>query len=436
VSTLDALHTPEQVVRETCAVVLAGGRGARLMELTATRAKPAVPFAGGLRIIDFTLSNCVNSGIRHISVLTQYKALDLIRHVSRAWGFLDGLRGEYIESVPAQQQGAHGWYRGTADAVHQNLDLVLASDPAWVLVLAGDHVYKMDYGRLLVEHVARGADATVACLAVPLAQASAFGVVCTDGLARVTAFCEKPRRPQAMVGHPEQALVSMGVYVFSAPFLRRELSRDAVDRASLHDFGVDVLPIIFQRARVYAHDFAQSCVQAPGSTPYWRDVGTLDAYWQAHMDLVRPEPALDLDDPAWPIRGMPGPVRAARFVFDEDGCRGLALDSLVCGGCVVRGSTVRRSVLFAGVQLAPGSVVEDCVVLPGARVGERCIVRRAIIDEGCELPTGLRIGVQVDEDRARFTVSPGGVTLVTPPMLAAAPHGRAQQPPTAGIDAR
>lgn len=408
---------PDHALKSTCAVVLAGGRGLRLKQMTDTRAKPAVPFAGTLRIIDFTLSNCVNSGLRHVSVLTQYKAQSLIRHVVRAWGFLDSARGESIDIIPAQQQHGECWYLGTADAVHQNMDMLRESDPKFVLVLAADHVYKMDYERLVAEHVRRDADVTVACIDVPLAQASAFGVVCTDPDGRVRAFSEKPARPAPVTGRPGVALASMGVYVFSAAFLWRELERDAGDARSCHDFGGDILPAVVPRARVFAHDFAESCVGAGVARPYWRDVGTLDAYWAANMDLIRPTPELDLYDEGWPVRGMPQQLPGAKFIFDEDGRRGMATDSLVCGGCIVSGATVRRAMLFPKVRVAEGSVVEDSLLLPGVSVGRNVVLRRAIVDEHCVLPDGIKVGVCPDEDRARFHVSEGGVTLVTADML-------------------
>ncbi len=407
-----------RILRSTYAVVLAGGRGSRLKQLTDGRAKPAVPFAGNLRIIDFTLSNCINSGIRRVSVLTQYKAQTLIHHVARAWGFLDPNRDEFVDVVPAQQQIGEGWYSGTANAVYQNLDMLREADPEYVLVLAGDHVYKMDYGRIVAEHARRGAEVTVACVEVPLAQASALGVMCVDGDGRVTAFAEKPVNPVAMPGRPGVALASMGIYVFDAAFLYRELCRDAVDTPSCHDFGGNIIPRVCARARVYAHDFSRSCVNEGGAPPYWRDVGTLDAYWEANMDLIRARPELNLYDDAWPIRGLQDSLPPSKFVFDDDGHRGMAIDSLVAGGCIVGGAAVRRSMLFSKVRIGDGSVVEDSLLLPNVIVGRDVVLRRAIIDERCVLPDGIKIGVFPGEDRARFTVTEKGVTLVTPAMLA------------------
>ena len=407
-----------RALRSTYAVVLAGGRGSRLKQLTDGRAKPAVPFAGNLRIIDFTLSNCVNSGIRRVSVLTQYKAQTLIRHVARAWGFLDPNRGEFVDVVPAQQQTGEGWYSGTANAVYQNLDLLRDADPQYVLVLAGDQVYKMDYGRIIAEHAGRGAEVTVACVEVPLAQATAFGVMAVDAQGRVSAFAEKPASPVAVPGRPGVALASMGIYVFDAAFLYRELRRDAADALSCHDFGGNVIPRVLARARVYAHEFSRSCVDKGGAPPYWRDVGTLDAYWEANMDLIRARPGLNLHDDAWPIRGLQESLPPSTFAFDEDGRRGTMVDSLVAGGCVVVGAAVRRSILSSNVRIGEGSVVEDSLLLPNVTVGRNVVLRRAIVDERCVLPDGIKIGVYPGEDRARFTITEKGVTLVTPAMLA------------------
>ena len=415
---------PNHLMQSTFAVVLAGGRGARLRQLTDWRAKPAMPFAGKLKIVDFALSNCVNSGIRRIGVLTQYKSQSLIRHITRGWGFLDTSLGEFVDVVPAQQQIDEGWYSGTANAVYQNLDMLREAAPQYVLVLAGDHVYKMDYGRILAEHVGRGADATVACIEVPIAQASAFGVLQVEPDGRVSAFEEKPSNPVAMPGHPELALASMGIYVFNAAFLYRELKRDAADACSCHDFGGSIFPGLLARARVFAHDFVDSCVNMIDERPYWRDVGTIDAYWEANMDLTRPLPELNLYDDAWPIRSMQHQLPPAKFVFDEDGRRGTAIDSLVSSGCIVSGATVRRSLLFSKVRVSDGSVIEDSLVLPNVSVGRNVVLRRAIIDKHCVLPDGIKIGVYPDEDRARFTVTEKGVTLVTPDMLGQSVHSK------------
>lgn len=406
------------LVRQAFAFVLAGGRGSRLMQLTAERAKPAVPFGGKFRIIDFTLSNCVNSGVRRIGVATQYKANSLIQHIQRAWSFLDGRFGEFVQLLPAQQQIGQSWYRGTADAVFQNLGVLREQAPRFVVVLAGDHVYKMDYGRMLAEHVARQADLTVGCVEVPLEEARSLGVMAVDGAGRVIGFAEKPAEPMPLPGHPDRALASMGVYVFSAAFLYEQLARDADDPRSSHDFGRDVIPHVVPRYRVWAHRFADSCVgMKPGAAPYWRDVGTVDAYWEANLELTRVLPALDLYDERWPIWTHQEQLPPAKFVLDEEGRRGMALDSLVSGGDVVSGALVRRSLLFSDVRIDEGSVVEDSVVLPGVRVGRGAVLRRAVIDSGCRIPDGTRLGADPASDRQRFHVTAGGVTLVTAPML-------------------
>ncbi|MDE1949953.1 MAG: glucose-1-phosphate adenylyltransferase [Burkholderiales bacterium] len=410
---------PDRVLQSTLALVLAGGRGSRLEPLTDADAKPALPFGGHLNLIDFTLSNCINSGLRRVAVLTQYKAQSLIRHITRAWGSLDAGLGEFVDIVPAQQRIGEDWYRGTADAVFQNLDLLAETGARHVLVLAGDHVYKMDYGPMLREHLRRGAELSMACCEVPIEQAPAFGVVrCADD-GRITAFEEKPAHPWSQRAHPGQALVSMGVYAFETAALVAALREDAADPASCHDFGHDLIPRLIRLARVYAHDFAASCVHPVGAQPYWRDVGTLDAYWQAHMELLGASPAFELDDETWPLRGLPAQLPPARFVCDEEGRSGMALDSLVDNGCVVRGATVRRSLLFAQARVGEGSIVEESLLLPGARVGRRVRLRRTIVDRRCALPDGLCVGLHPDEDRARFAISAGGICVVTAAMLAA-----------------
>ncbi len=405
-------------------IVMAGGEGKRLYPLTADRAKPAVPFGGAYRLIDFVLSNLVNARYLRICVLTQYKARSLIRHITRGWGILDVSLGEFIDVVPAQQQHGERWCSGTADAVYQNLDMLREADPLYVLVLAGDHIYKMDYSHIIADHVKRAADATVACIEVPLDQATAFGVMRIDADNRIVDFQEKPAKPSPIPGHPGLALASMGIYVFSAEFLYQELAYDAGDTASRHDFGRDIIPRILKRARVFAHDFADSCVNTIGARPYWRDVGTLDAYWEANIDLIRPVPDLNLYDDAWPIRSLHHQLPPAKFVFDGDACRGMALDSLVASGCIVSGATVRRSMLFSKVLIRERSVVEDSLVLPNVTVGRDVVLRRTIIDKHCLLPDGLKVGVDPVEDRARYTVTERGVTLVTPEMLGQHVHAR------------
>jgi glucose-1-phosphate adenylyltransferase len=418
----EGLRFVSDITRDAYAMVLAGGRGSRLHELTDWRAKPAVPFAGKFRIIDFTLSNCVNSGVRRIGVATQYKAQSLIRHIQRAWSFLDGRFGDFVDVMPAQQQIQENWYQGTADAVYQNLDAIRDAQPGYVLVLSGDHVYKMNYEKLLAFHVRKGADLTVACVEVPLAEASAFGVMRVDADGRVEEFVEKPASPSPMPGRPDTALVNMGVYVFSAEFLYDQLSRDAADRGSRHDFGHDLIPHAVRRHRVYAQPFSESFAGAPGSLPYWRDVGTIDAYWSANMELAGITPELNLYDEDWPIWTYQEQTPPAKFVFDDANRRGMAIDSMVAGGTIISGAIVRRSMLFTRVRVHSFAVVEDSVLLPKVEVERNCIVRRAVIDRGCRIPEGMRIGVDPDEDRRRFRVTEQGVVLVTPDMLGQGIH--------------
>jgi glucose-1-phosphate adenylyltransferase len=407
-----------QLTRGTLAMILAGGRGARLGPLTDWRAKPAVPFGGKFRIIDFALSNCVNSGVRRIGILTQYKAQSLIRHVQNGWGFLDGRLGEFVELMPAQQRVWTEWYRGTADAVFQNLDILRRHEPRYVLVLAGDHVYKMDYSKLLADHVRRGADLTVGCIGVPLDQARSFGVMAVDEAMRITAFAEKPDRPAPIPGSPDVALASMGIYVFNAPFLYEALVRDADDRRSSHDFGKDIIPrLVASGYRVVAHPFSDSCVNMSEGRPYWRDVGTVDAYWEANMELVKVTPDLNLYDAEWPIWTFQVQLPPAKFVFDDDGRRGMAVDSMVSGGCLISGSLVRRSLLFSDVRVHSYCTLEDAVVLPGVEIGRHCVLKRVILDRACRLAPGTKIGVDPIEDRKRFHLSEKGVVLVTPEML-------------------
>ncbi len=412
-------HDPRRALTQrSYALVLAGGRGSRLRQLTDHRSKPALPFAGTMRIVDFALGNCVNSGLRRIGVLTQYKAQSLIRHVERSWGFLESSLGEYVDIVPAQQQRDERWYTGTADAVHQNLDILREAQPDYVVVLGGDHVYKMDYSLMLAEHVDCGADMSVACLQVPLDDAREFGVMTVDARDRVVGFDEKPAQPVGLPGRPDRALASMGIYVFSADFLIDQLERDAVDAASSHDFGKDLIPRLVGHAHVHAHRFENSCVNMVGDRPYWRDVGTLDAYWEANLDLTHVVPELNLYDDAWPLLGRRLHRPPAKFVFDDAGRRGVAIDSLVADGCIVSGAQVRRSILFYNARVGEGSRVEDAVLLPDVRIGRDVRVQRAIIDKRCVLPDGLRIGFDADADRERFCVSERGVVLVTPQMLA------------------
>ena len=423
--------------RAPCALVLAGGRGSRLHALTDRCAKPAVPFAAGYRIIDFVLSNCVHSGLRHVGVLTQYKAQSLIRHLSQAWAGAWGAQGR-LDVVPAQQQRGDGWYAGTADAVWQNAELVRESGADQVLVLGGDHVYRMDYRVLLDEHRRSGAQVSVACLEVPLSQAGQLGVMGVDGTGRVHTFDEKPARPVPLPGRPQSALASMGLYVFDTAVLLEALARDAADARSRHDFGRDVLPQLIDRHTVRAHRFERSHVGPPGAAPYWRDVGTLDAYWETHMDLLGETPRLPLHDEDWPVlrsppRWPPALLRGGRqerglaATAGGDGPpNGLhvactqALDCLLGEGSEVGAATLQRSVLFPRARVGDGCRLQDTLLLPGASVGRGVTLRRVIVEEGCAIGDGFIAGVDALHDRQRgFHVTPGGVTLITAERLAA-----------------
>lgn len=406
-------------VRQTIALVLAGGRGSRLQGLTEHCAKPAVYFGGKFRIIDFVLSNCLNSGVHRIGVLTQYKSHSLLRHLQHGWSFLRNEFNEFIDLLPAQQRvDEESWYRGTADAVYQNLDILRDLGARYILILAGDHVYKMNYARLIDDHVAQGQPCTVACIEVPLADACAFGVMTVDATRRITQFEEKPTDPQAMPDKPGLALASMGVYVFDADYLFAALDQDVHDPCSSHDFGKDLIPAMVARGEAVAHPFSLSCVRTTVDAPsYWRDVGTVDAYWATNIDLTNTIPEIDLYDRDWPIWTYQDTLPPAKFVFDDEGRRGMAVDSLVAGGCIVSGALVRRSVLFTGVHLHSYSSVEECVILPGADVGRRCRLRKVVIDEGCHIPPGMTIGFDADADAQRFHRSAGGVVLVTAAML-------------------
>jgi glucose-1-phosphate adenylyltransferase len=405
-----------QLTKSTMAVVMAGGRGERLRHLTRNRAKPAMPFGGKYRIIDFSLSNCVNSGIRQILVLTQYKAHSLIQHIQRGWGYLRGELGEFVQLVPAQQQIGDVWYRGTADSVYQNLDIIDAYHPDLVLVLAGDHVYKMDYGPMIAFHVERGADITVGVVQVPVERASEFGVMTVDDSQRIIRFTEKPARPEPMPGCPDLALASMGIYVFDREFLQQRLIADAADSRSAHDFGKNIIPGTIGSGRVFAYPFEDVKTAAQA---YWRDVGTVDAFYEANMELVYVTPELNLYDEDWPIWTYQEHMPSAKFVLDEDGRRGEAINSLVSGGCIISGATVRESILFSNTHIKERSQVHRSVLLPNVRVGSNCRINKAIIDEGAEIPDNTEIGVDSAADRLNFHVTEGGVALVTPDMLAA-----------------
>ncbi len=406
------------LTKSTVALILAGGRGSRLKHLTDWRAKPAVPFGGKFRIIDFPLSNCLNSGIRRIGVVTQYKAHSLIQHLQRGWGFLRGEFNEFIDLLPAQQRiHEDEWYKGTADAVFQNMDILRRYGPAVVLVLAGDHIYKMDYGEMLAAHAASAADVTIACLEVPIEDAKSFGVVSVDEYQRITAFDEKPANPRPIPGDPTRAFASMGIYIFNAKFLYEQLIRDADDSKSSHDFGKDIIPHLVSRYRVFAHRFSDSCVGAPGEVPYWRDVGTIDAYWEANMELAKITPDLNLYDEKWPIWTYQEQLPPAKFVFDDNERRGMAVDSMVSGGCIISGATVRSSVLFSDVRVNSYSEVTDSVILPKVDIGRYVRLNKVVVDKHCRIPDGLEVGFDREKDRQRFYVSERGITLITPEML-------------------
>ncbi len=398
----------------TVALVLAGGRGSRLKQLTDWRAKPAVPFGGKFRIIDFPMSNCINSGIRRVSVITQYKSHSLQRHLQRGWAFMSGQFGEFVEVLPAQQRMGEGWYVGTADAVYQNLDIIRHYDPQYVIILAGDHIYKMDYGKMIAAHVAKGADITVGCIPVPLEEAKAFGVMAIDDESRIVEFAEKPDSPEHMPGDETQSLASMGIYVFSAQYLRERLVEDAANETSTHDFGHDLIPHAIENANAFAFPFLDANTSASG---YWKDVGTIDSYWDANINLAEINPDLNLYDENWPIWTNQDQLPPAKFAFDTDDRRGMAVDSLVSGGCLITGAVVRHSVLFSNVRVHSYSTVEDSVILPDVTINQNCRIKRCVIDKGTIIPEGTVIGENPEEDAKRFYLSEGGIVLVTPEML-------------------
>lgn len=399
----------------TLAVIMAGGRGERLGPLTAHRCKPATPFGGKFRIIDFVLSNCVNSGIRQINVLTQYKAQSLIQHVQRGWNYLRGEFGEFVDVIPAQQQIGAMWYRGTADSVYQNLDAILSHRPKHVLVLAGDHIYKMDYGPMIAYHVEKGADITVGVVEVPRETAAkAFGVLTATEWNRVTKFTEKPVDPDPMPGRPDIALASMGIYVFNTKLLEKLLIEDAADPDSAHDFGKNIVPKAIEHMQVFAYPFQDVKTRAQN---YWRDVGTVDAFYEANIELVHVAPELNIYDREWPIWTYQLQQPPAKFVLDDVGRVGTAINSMVSGGSIVSGALVRESLLFSNVRVDERSVVERSVVLPDVDIGKGCTIRGAILDEGCQVPDGMSIGVDRAADRAKFHVTDLGVVLVTADML-------------------
>jgi glucose-1-phosphate adenylyltransferase len=406
------------LVRSAMAYVLAGGRGSRLKELTDIRAKPAVYFGGKSRIIDFALSNALNSGIRRISVATQYKAHSLIRHMQRGWNFFRPERNESFDILPASQRFGDNWYAGTADAVYQNIDIIESYAPQYIVLLAGDHIYKMDYETMLAQHVESGADVTVGCIEVPRMQATGFGVMAVDADDRITDFIEKPADPPGMPDNPDIALASMGIYVFATNVLFDQLRRDAAEPGSSRDFGRDIIPYLVRGGRAVAHRFSRSCVRSDTEQEtYWRDVGTVDAYWEANIDLTDVVPALDLFDRDWPIWTYGEITPPAKFVHDQDGRRGEAISSLVSGGCIISGARLRRTLLFTGVHVHSYAQVENALILPDADIGRGARLRNVIVEKGVRIPPGLVVGEDADDDALRFSRSEKGICLITKSMI-------------------
>ncbi|MBY4892910.1 glucose-1-phosphate adenylyltransferase [Rhodobacteraceae bacterium N5(2021)] len=408
----------KRLTQRSMVFVLAGGRGSRLRELTDRRVKPAVPFGGKSRIIDFALSNAVNSGIRKMAIATQYKAHSLIRHLQRGWTFFRAERNEFLDILPASQRtGTEAWYAGTADAVTQNIDIVDSYGVDYIIILAGDHIYKMDYEIMLREHVENNADVTVGCLTVPRMEATAFGVMATDAEGRITSFLEKPADPPATPEDPDMALASMGIYVFKWSFLRDLLEKDALDTNSSHDFGNDLIPEIVKNGKAMAHRYDKSCVRADGAPVYWKDVGTVDAFWEAHIDLTTFTPDLNLWDRDWPIWTYSESVPPAKFIHDERDRRGMAISSMVSGGCIISGTEVRNSCLFTNVHTNSYAVLDHAVVLPNVVINRRARLRQVVIDSGVIIPEGLVVGEDPVEDAKWFRVTERGTTLITQDML-------------------
>lgn len=401
--------------RKTLVLILAGGEGSRLKNLTRWRAKPAVPFGGKYRIIDFALSNCVNSGLRKIGVLTQYKSHSLLRHLQRGWSFMRDEIGEFVELLPAQQRtDEKAWYKGTADALYQNLDIMQRHAAEYVIVLGGDHIYTMDYSKMLVQHVTSGADFTIGCIEFPREEATGFGVMAVDDDMRIADFIEKPADPPSMPGKPDSALASMGIYVFSTHFLYETLVEDANLKDSSHDFGKDIIPRKIKDSIAMAYAFTND---ETGEPAYWRDVGDLDSYWKANMEICEIEPELNLYDRFWPIWTYQTQNPPAKFVFDDDERRGEAIDSLVSGGCIISGARIKRSVISFATRVESHSLVKDSVILPKVHIGKNCRISRAIIDKGAVIEDDTVIGEDPVEDAKRFHVTKGGIVLVTPDML-------------------
>jgi len=409
-----------QLTKKTMALVLAGGRGSRLKQLTDIRAKPAVYFGGKFRIIDFALSNCLNSGIRKISVVTQYKSHSLLRHLQRGWGFLRGELNEFIDFLPAQQRvNEEHWYRGTADAVYQNIDILKSYSPEYIVILAGDHIYKMDYSVMLQDHVASGAGCTVGCIEVPKEEADAFGVMAIDGNRKITAFVEKPANPPTIPGNDKVSLASMGIYIFNANYLYKLLEDDLVNPASEHDFGKNIIPHVVSEGKALAHPFGLSCVpRGEDVEPYWRDVGTVDAFWSANLDLASNWPELNLYDKDWPIWTYQEQLPPAKFVPDDNGENGVASNTIISGGCIISGSHISQSVLFSNVRIKSFSTVKQAVILPNTYIGENCKLSKVVIDRGCVIPAGTVIGEDAELDAKRFYRTENGIVLVTKQMLA------------------
>jgi len=405
------------LTKNTVALILAGGRGERLKDLTEFCSKPAVPFCGKFRIIDFPLSNCINSGIRRIGVATQYKSHSLIQHIQRGWGFLRGEFNEFVEIWPAQKRVAEDWYKGTADAVYQNLDIIRNIGAEYVLILAGDHIYKMDYGQMLACHVKNKADMTVACINVPIEDAKGFGVIGVDESDRVIDFKEKPKDPNPLPDNPNQAFASMGIYVFNAAFLYEQLIRDADDSKSEHDFGKNIIPQMINKYRVFAHRFTDSCIDRDNQNYYWRDVGTIDAYWEANLEMTKVIPELNLYDADWPIWTYQEQLPPAKFVFNNDQRRGMATDSLISGGCIISGASITQSVIFSNVHVHSYSMIQDSVIMPNVEITRHVKLNRVVVDTDARIPEGVEIGFDVELDRKRFYVSEKGITLVTAEML-------------------
>lgn len=400
---------------KTMAFVLAGGRGSRLKELTDIRAKPAVFFGGKCRIIDFALSNALNSGIRRIGVATQYKAHSLIRHLHQGWGFFRAERNEGLDILPASQRAAEGhWYLGTADAVTQNIDIIESYGLEYTLILAGDHIYKQDYQVMLEQHVESGASVTVGCIVVPKEEAHALGVMSVDANGRINEFVEKPADPPTMPGNDSSCLASMGIYVFKTAELIELLRDDAKNENSSHDFGKDIIPLLVKRGSAVAHDFSESCVSTnPENKPYWRDVGTIDAFWQANLDLTDFEPELDIYDQQWPVWTYQEITPPAKFIHDEDLRRGNAISSLVCGGCIISGARISNSLLFSHVKCRSYTSLKQVVALPSVSIGRRVKLKNAVIDRGVNIPDGLEIGYDAELDDKRWSRTEGGVCLIT-----------------------